>query len=130
MAAEGLAIARGDVVHLTHGLIDGGVAGRVLGGSASRLTLAGAIGYEGAGDYLLLRLADGALHTSAVTHPEAPSAGGETEAVILETPLSFAPDAKGADPLDTLWRFYARTRAPGQGAYRRCGADGRGPHPL
>ena len=118
MAAEGTAIARGDVVHLTHGLIDGGVAGRILSGTTSRLTLdrpvtlAGAIGYEGAGDYLLLRLADGALHTSAVTHPEAPSAGGETDAVILETPLPNAPDAKGADPLDTLWRFYARTAPP------------------
>ena len=39
MAAEGLSIARGDVVHITHSLIDGGTAGRLAGGTAGRVTL-------------------------------------------------------------------------------------------
>ena len=120
MASEGFAIARGDVVYLTHGLIDGGAAGRLLAGDTERLTLSrsvtlsGPIGFEpGPGeDFLLLRLPDGTLHTSRLIHPDGPHTGGETDVVILETPLPFAPEREGAHPLDTLWRFYSSDTPP------------------
>ena len=82
MGAEGTAIARGSVVRLTHGLIDGGVAGRVLGGTPARLELDPPVRFSetAVDDYhLLLRLPDGTLHESAVTHPGGAGAGGETK---------------------------------------------------
>ena len=119
MAAEGFAIARGDVVYLTHGLIDGGAGGRLLAGDVKHLTLnravtlSGPVGYAGPGDdYLLLRLADGTLHTSRVMHPDGEGGARETDVVLLETPLPEAPDTNGAHPLDTLWRFYAGDAPP------------------
>ena len=39
MAAEGLSLARGDVVTITHSLIDGGAAGRLTGGTPDAVTL-------------------------------------------------------------------------------------------
>ena len=113
MGAEGLmAIARGDVVHLTHSLIDGGATGRLADGTTGWLTLDRPVALSGRGDYLLLRLADGALHTSAVAHTDGAGTPGETAAVVLETPLDDAPDAWGADPLDTVWRFYGASGPP------------------
>ncbi len=113
MGAEGLAVARGDVVHLTDALIDGGVAGRLTGGTADRLRLNRPVTLSGADDYLLLRLPDGTLHNTAVNHPD--GGAGETDTLVLAEPLTDAPDtlgALGASPLDTLWRFYPGDAPP------------------
>ena len=115
MGAEGTAVPQGSVVRLTHELIDGGVAGRVLGGTPERLILdppvrfRGDVGHETAVDdhHLLLRLPDGELHSSAISHPDGEDAGGETDTVVLESPLPAAPDANGASPADALWRLYS-----------------------
>ena len=123
MGAEGMAVARGDVVHLTHALIDGGTAGRLTGGTADRLEINRPVTLAGAEEYLLLRLPDGTLHSTAVNHPDGAGESGETDIVVLATPLPAAPDANGANPLDTLWRHYRGrpTRRPRLGpiAHRR-----------
>ena len=110
MGAEGMAVRRGDVVHVTHSLIDGGATGRLAGGTAERLQLDRPVTLSGAGDYLLLRLPDGSLHTSAAAHPD--GGDGETDNIVLASPLPEAPDAGGASPLDTLWRLYAADTPP------------------
>ena len=93
-----------------------GVAGRLTGGTPARLVLdppvrfRGAAGYETGGvdkHHLLLRLPDGELHSSAISHPDGAGAGGETDTVVLESPLPAAPDANGSSPADTLWRLYS-----------------------
>ena len=109
MAAEGLAIARGDVVHITHSLIDGGQAGRLAGGSTAQVILDRAVD-PGADAMILLRLPDGALHRSAAAAP--PGTVGETARLDLADPLPAAPDAGGASPLDTLWRLYDAALPP------------------
>ena len=109
MAAEGLSVARGDVVHVTHSLIDGGRAGRLAGGTARRVELNRAVD-PGAGGTMLFRLPDGRLHQSAVAAPA--GSAGESETLELAEPLPQAPDAEGADPLDTLWRLYDSDRSP------------------
>ena len=110
MAAEGLSIARGDVVHITHSLIDGGRAGRLASGTAARPILNRAVDPGEGGARMLLRLPDGTLHESAATRP--PGVAGETAALDLAEPLPAAPDADGASPLDTLWRLYDADAPP------------------
>ncbi len=107
MADEGLLIQRGDVVRLTHGLIDGGLAGRLLGGNERRLRLSRPVELTGE-DYIILRLADGALHTTLVARP----GGGGDDEVLLAAPLPAAPGAAGDDPLDILWRLYPAGSPP------------------
>ena len=110
MAAEGLSLARGDVVTITHSLIDGGAAGRLTGGTAGRVILDRAVDPAGANPQLLLRLLDGTLHQSAVTR--APGVSAKTAELVLAKPLPFAPGADGANPRDTLWRLYDDALAP------------------
>ncbi|MDD9993218.1 MAG: host specificity factor TipJ family phage tail protein [Rhodospirillales bacterium] len=113
MAAEGLSIARGDVVTITHSLIDGGAAGRLAGGTAARVRLDRPVD-PGAGAQLLLRLLDGTVHQSAVSRPPAGvapegapgSEAGETDELDLASPLRLAPGADGDNPRDILWRLY------------------------
>ena len=109
MAAEGLSLARGDVVHLTHSLIDGGRAGRLAGGGTDSVLLDRPVNVDGGGE-MLFRLADGAVHRSAVSAP--PGVAGETARVALATPLPQAPDADGASPRDSLWRLYDAALPP------------------
>ena len=109
MAAEGLSLARGDVVHLTHSLIDGGRAGRLAGGAADSVILDRPVNVDSGGE-MLFRLADGAVYRSAVSAP--PGVAGETATIALATPLPQAPDADGASPLDTLWRLYDTALPP------------------
>ena len=109
---EGFAVARGDVARLTHGLIDGGRAGRLLDATTERLTLHRPVTLTGGEDWLLLRLPEGALHRSRVRHPNGAGTAGETDTVVLDAPLPDAPDAHGASPLDTLWRYYAGDAEP------------------
>ena len=109
MAAEGLSIARGDVVHITHSLIDGGQAGRLAGGTGAQVILDRPVD-PGQDAILLLRLPDGTVHQTAVSAP--PGTAGETDALDLADPLPKAPDAEGASPLDTLWRLYDASLPP------------------
>ena len=111
MAAEGLSLARGDVVHIAHSLIDGGRAGRLAGGTADRVVLDRAVDLGApSGATMLLRLPDGTLHETAVSAP--PGARGEAAEAVLAAPLPAAPDADGAAPLDTLWRLYDSDAPP------------------
>ena len=111
MAAEGLSLTRGDVVHLTHSLIDGGRAGRLVGGTAATVILDRPVDLRApAGATMLFRLADGTVHQTAVLAP--PGVVGETAALDLDVPLPEPPDAQGASPLDTLWRLYDATLPP------------------
>ena len=124
MAAEGLSLARGDVVTITHSLIDGGAAGRLTGGSADRVILDRAVDLSappgatdpGAGNaQLLLRLIDGTVHQTAVSRPPGVAPGsesGETDALVLADPLPAAPGADDANPRDILWRLYDDTLPP------------------
>jgi len=110
MAAEGLSITRGDVVHITHSLIDGGAAGRLAGGTAGRVVLNRAVDPGAGGAEMLFRLPVGTLHQSAVARPQ--GVQGETDTLDLAAPLPEAPDAEGANPLDTLWRLYDADSPP------------------
>ena len=115
MGREGLAIARGDVVAVTHSLIDGGVAGRLRAVDEARtgLALDRPVALAGTGDRMLLRLPWGALHDTGIRHPDGAGAAGGTAAVVAETPLPAPPSEPGADrPADTLWRFYDRALPP------------------
>lgn len=118
MAAEGLSIARGDVVHITHSLIDGGAAGRLAGGTADRVILnrivdigAGAmIPSAPSGATMMFRLSDGTVHSTAVMPPL--GVQGETAVLELDDALPEAPGAHGANPLDILWRLYEADAPP------------------
>ena len=112
MAAEGLSLARGDVVTVTHSLIDGGAAGRIAGGTADRVILDRAVD-PGANPHLLVRLLDGTVHQSKVSRvpglaPDgAPGSNtGAVAALVLATPLPAAPGADDDNPRDILWRLY------------------------
>ncbi len=115
MGPEGLTIARGDVVHITHGMIDGGTAGRLeriedsAAGGAARdvLTLDRETGVEAA-DRLLLRLPDGAVHDSALASVWGGGPHGERPRLATPLPLS----ALDGPPMDVLWRLYAADAPP------------------
>ena len=104
---EGLAVDRGDVVHVSHALVDGGTTGRVLGGTAADVELSAELALS-AGDMMLFRMPDGDLHTSAVSRP----AGLDAAVVRLADPLPEAPGAAGSSPLDILWRHYGASGPP------------------
>ena len=113
MAAEGLDVSLGDVVRLTHGLLDGGTAGRLAGGSPAQPILgpnfpADQISLPGAGDRLLLRLNDGALHEAGIEEV-VDAATGEVR-VDPPVPASAWPAAGTA--ADVLWRLYAAGDPP------------------
>ena len=110
MAAEGLSLARGDVVTITHSLIDGGAAGRLTGGSADRVRLDRAVDPGTGNAQLILRLVDGTVHQTAVSRP--PGEAGETDELVLATPLPAAPGADDGNPRDILWRLYDDTLPP------------------
>jgi len=114
MAAGALAAVRGDVVHLTHSLVDGGVAGRCRAVSADRasLRLNRSITLDHRDDRLLCTLPDGRLHLSALTSD--PPGGDETDRVTLTTPLPAPPEGDEWDPADILWRFYGGAGPPRQ----------------
>ncbi len=120
MAAEGLSLARGDVVTITHSLIDGGAAGRLTGGTAGRIRLDRRVDPgTGAAPQLLLRLLDGTVHQTAVSRPPGPapdgapgSESGETDELVLAAPLPAAPGADDGNPRDILWRLYDDTLPP------------------
>ena len=101
MAAEGMALRRGNVVYVNHSLILGGEnMGHLKGGTAFVVELDQDIELSQGGNWLMLRLADRAEpHVSRITD------GGAPNRVRLANPLPKAPDADGP-PFDILWRFY------------------------
>ena len=109
MAAEGLGLARGDVVAITHSLIDGGAAGRLVGGTAERVTLDRKVDPT-ATSHALFRMADGRLHQTEVSRP--PGVAGRTAELMLADPLPSPPDRAGGNPIDVLWRFYDEELPP------------------
>ena len=106
MAREGRAFSRGDVVWITHSLIDGGHAGRLKAGSANRVTLDREVDIT-PNSWLLIRRAGGKLHQSPVTGVGA----NPTDEVTLGYPLPVNP-AEEAPALDALWRLYDASLAP------------------
>lgn len=110
MAAEGLAIRRGNVVWVMHSLIASGTdVGRLKGGTTNEVQLDKQVTLPAGQNFLMLRGADGELHTSAVTAPQGVT--GPTDRLVLATPLSEAPDGLDA-PWDVLWRFYDSRKPP------------------
>ena len=124
MGPEGLAIARGDVVVLSHGLLDGGEAGRASGtGSLTEMDIDRAIEI-GRGDRILIRTPAGEIHECAIAwHPDDP-ATGPVRRITLATPMAKPIDADGADPADTLWHLFSADAEPAH--LRITGIDPRG----
>ena len=111
MGRDGAALARGDVHYLSHDLVSGGIAGRLAGGAADRLTLDRAVALD-ADSWLLLESPGGDLHQSAVAAPAGQD--GETADVVLAAPLPEAPETAddGVGPADWVWRLYSATTPP------------------
>ena len=111
MGREGRSLRKGHVVWITHSLIDGGFAGRLAAlESTTRLKLDRAVNLT-ADDHLLLRLANGDLHQSAVTRPADVPARGEVDTVALTDALPD--DALGrGEAIDVIWRLYDQALAP------------------
>ena len=109
MGPEGYLIRRGDVVWMTHDMLAGGAAGRLNGGSAAQITLDRARPASD-GDHIILRLANGTLHRSAVTLPL--HADGDSPLRDLASPLPDTPDADGRSPADILYRIYPDSAPP------------------
>lgn len=113
---EGLDVARGAVVNVSHALIDGGATGRLLGGTAANPQLSQPVtlgARDGETDHMLFRLPGGGLHLSAVSAPaDADDPAAPLSAVSLATPLPEAPGAHGVSPLDVLYRHYTSGLPP------------------
>ena len=100
----------GDVVYVTHSLVDGGVTGRVVRGSVSEIVLSRRVTLSARTDYVVLRLPDGSLHTSVVTGSA--DADGQTDTLTLATPMPRAPGAGATSALDITWRLYDESNPP------------------
>lgn len=120
MGPEGLTIGRGDVVQATSDLLSGGTTGRLRpGGTAASPVLNQEVDIDASVNYMVFRLLDGTLHTSAVTKPG--GGAGKTTRPVLTTPLPGLPDhgglaaapaEKGATAGDVLWRHYRAGDSP------------------
>ncbi|WP_170563009.1 host specificity factor TipJ family phage tail protein [Ruegeria atlantica] len=111
MAGEGLNIARGDVVYLTHSLIDGGFTGRLAGVQESGDTYPERWDLGRAFDipedetwFAMLRLDDGRLHTSRIT----------ADGPLLRPATALPEDWQGEEnaPEDVIWRVYPGNAPP------------------
>lgn len=110
MSADALPAERGDVVWVTHSLIDGGTAGRLDAvGEAGAVTLHRPVRLSSPDDRILVSLPDGSTHLAALAAAGAAEAGEPVTEVVLTPPL---PDLGDADPLDCHWRFYGAAGEP------------------
>ncbi len=106
MGREGRYFPRGSVVWITHSLIDGGIAGRLRGGTMERLTLDRAVTIDDDRTWILVRSPQGTLRQSRLRRT-----AGESREVELVSALVQAPgDADAA--LDWSWRIYDQARPP------------------
>ena len=102
MGRQGRELHAGDVVWITHSLIDSGIAGRLSAVRNAVITLDRAP--DGVtGGHVLLRLPDGVLHTAEVT-----AVSGE------ELTINPAPPEWPGEPEDTIYRLYPDDRPPGR----------------
>ena len=106
MGHEGRAHVKGDVVRVTHSLIDGGVAGRLVAINGPALTLDREVQVD-SDTFIMLRLLDGGVHSSSMMRT-APGTG-LTRAVTLTDP---PPSSAVTEPQDVLWRLYEANLAP------------------
>lgn len=112
MPAGALAAVRGDVVHVTHSLIDGGLAGRLeAAGTAGAVTLDRPIALD-TDARLLVRLPDGREHLAAVAASAATASDDETADVVLNPALPEPPPDEEWEPLDCVWRYYGTAGEP------------------
>ncbi len=108
----------------THGLLDGGTAGRAAASPRRTvLNLDHAVEIED-GDRILIRSPKGTIHDCAVDRHPDDTATGPVDRIRLTPPLPEPLDADDADPTDTLWRLHSVT-AP-RAHLRIIGTDPRG----
>jgi len=121
MEAEGMAIARGDVVRLTHSLIDGGITGRLADvlpadeetGQPHREGERWNLGHtfeipEDQTWHAMLRLADGRLITRRITT----DITADGTYIRPDTPLPQDWLAPETGPGDVIWRVYPGDAPP------------------
>ena len=106
MSHEGRAFMKGDVVMVTHSLIDGGMVGRVARLHGADITLDRAVGI-GSGAWLAVRRQDGRLHMSRVDR--AVAGLGPTRDLTLRKPVE---DPADTEPRDVLWRLHDTSLPP------------------
>ena len=114
MGAEGYAIARGDVVAFTHGLLGGGATGRVKGLEGALVDL-GAVQAARYDSHLMLRMPDGTFHSTKLARVTTfLPADGDPQGVIKRLHLRNPPPAlaAGAEVSDILWRLYRADEPP------------------
>lgn len=103
-----MAMHRGDVVHVSHALVDGGISGRctALAGDTIHLDRQVALA---AGDHsALLGLPDGRLHSAGVE-----TGAGDTWSLTLDAAVPAPEDAsRPFHPEDVVWRLYPDTDPP------------------
>ena len=100
-------IRRGDVVWLSHALLDGGVAGRLLGLDGADVALDRELEVAH-GDHVLLMLPDGTLHATTV----AGTVGTRSRITLAAAPPDPAPGDPPWTPADVLWRVYDSSAPP------------------
>ena len=106
MAHEGRGHVKGDVVYITHSLIDGGVAGRLIGIRGTDVTLDRPVTVDDQ-SWIVLRRSDGRVHTSRVQRQEP---GDDATAALS---LDDAPDGPSdIEGIDVLWRVYNNALPP------------------
>ena len=108
------ALARGDVVHITHSLIDSGETGRLAGLDGPRLDLGRTVTLPVGTHLLLLELPDGRLHTAEISQPDTSTAAADVAQVTLSAapPRPEDEDAPGWIAADVRWRLYADDAPP------------------
>ena len=108
------ALARGDVVHITHALIDSGETGRLAGLDGLRLDLGRDVTLPVGTHHLLLELPDGRLHTAEIEQPDTALAAATVSRVTLadRPPRPDDEDAPGWIAADVRWRLYADGAPP------------------
>ena len=102
-------IHRGDIVRITHSLLDGGVAGRLRSIAGQRLVLSAPVPASDGVGRLLLSLPTGALHETSFTRPADAAADVVDIAVALPSP---AEGDRPWAPADVVWRYYANDTPP------------------
>ena len=102
-------LRRGDVVWVTHALLDGGEAGRLVRIDGAAVELDREITAV-AGDHVLLALPDGRLHATTL----ADAAGASARVTLAEALPAPADGEPPFEPPDVLWRWYSAADPPAQ----------------
>ncbi len=115
VGAEGLTVRRGDVVWVTHTLIDGGVTGRLEQADygLNRVRLNRSVDPDENNPMLAIRLPDGQMHQSTASRAPGAVAGEPSQELILESALPTAPQGVDTlEPMDCHWRWYGTAGEP------------------